>query len=50
MGIGQLVVSVQEGLTVSACDGADGGLQPGTGRRGGGGGGALTGWRRKRRG
>ena len=49
MGIGQLVMSVQEGLTVSACNGADGGVQPGAGRRGGGRGGALTGWRRKRK-
>lgn len=32
VGIGQLVVSVQEGLTVSAGDGADGGVDPGAGR------------------
>lgn len=49
VGIGQLVVSVQEGLAVSAGDGADGGVHPGAVGGGGGGGGALAGGRRKRR-
>lgn len=50
VGIGQFVVSIQEGFTVSTCDGTDGGVQARAGR--GGGGGALTGGmgERKRRG
>lgn len=41
VGIGQLVMSVQKGFTVSTGDGTDGGVQAGA-RGGGGGGGALT--------
>lgn len=52
VGIGQFVMSVQEGFTVSTCDGTDGGVQVWAGRGGGGGGRALTVGRgeRKRRG
>lgn len=43
-GIGQLVVTIQEGLTVSAGNGADGGVHPGAGRGGGVRGGARARW------